>query len=269
MNTLGNYITSAQRLLHDATNRFWSVIELTDYANLARRKTAAETGATRQLAAAVPLSLVSYWSAGTAFSLNNRITLLPATGMYYKCTVPGTSGSSDPSWPTTDGATVVDGGVTWTAVTGPANSYPLTSIISGKTVIGLLDIYLNYSQSSRYPLFYFPYSSYARLPIVMYNSPGTPTVWSQFNRYAFISQWPNIDYTADFDCVVEPTDLVNLTDVDNEINSPFSNCVPFYMCYLAKLKDQRREQAEEFLFDYLRERNSTISSTIVRRLVGQ
>lgn len=37
-----------------------------------------------------------------------------ANGFYYKCTVAGTTGGSEPSWPTTIGTTVVDGGVTWT-----------------------------------------------------------------------------------------------------------------------------------------------------------
>ena len=34
-------------------------------------------------------------------------------GRLYKCTVAGTTGASEPSWPTTDGGTVADGTVTW------------------------------------------------------------------------------------------------------------------------------------------------------------
>ena len=37
-------------------------------------------------------------------------------GKIFKCTTAGTSGVSEPTWPTTEGGTVVDGGVTWTEV---------------------------------------------------------------------------------------------------------------------------------------------------------
>jgi hypothetical protein len=37
-------------------------------------------------------------------------------GKIFKCTTAGTSGSSEPSWPTSAGGTVVDGTVTWTEV---------------------------------------------------------------------------------------------------------------------------------------------------------
>jgi hypothetical protein len=40
-------------------------------------------------------------------------------GRLYKCTAStGNTGSSEPTWPTTNGGTVVDGGVTWTEQTG-------------------------------------------------------------------------------------------------------------------------------------------------------
>jgi len=38
------------------------------------------------------------------------------TGKIFICTVGGESSSEEPSWPTTPGGTVVDGGVTWTEV---------------------------------------------------------------------------------------------------------------------------------------------------------
>ena len=65
------------------------------------------------------LNLRYKWHASTAYSLDSVVTpkTIPATpdgGHYYRCTVAGTCGASEPSWPATAGATVTDGGVTWT-----------------------------------------------------------------------------------------------------------------------------------------------------------
>ncbi len=38
----------------------------------------------------------------------------PNGGHYYKCTTAGTSGATEPSWPTANGSTVTDGSVIWT-----------------------------------------------------------------------------------------------------------------------------------------------------------
>jgi len=59
------------------------------------------------------------WAASTAKALGEivRPTAAPtdASRFYYECTVAGTTGTTEPTWPTTDGATVVDNTVTWTA----------------------------------------------------------------------------------------------------------------------------------------------------------
>ena len=49
------------------------------------------------------------WAQSTAYSLGDKIL---DTGHVYVVTVAGTSGGSEPTWPT-NGSTVVDGGVTW------------------------------------------------------------------------------------------------------------------------------------------------------------
>jgi lambda family phage minor tail protein L len=60
----------------------------------------------------------SAWQASTAYSAGAlvRATVLPGTGLVFKAQNAGTSSSTQPTWPTTIGNTVVDGGVTWVAV---------------------------------------------------------------------------------------------------------------------------------------------------------
>lgn len=54
------------------------------------------------------------WAPGTAYAAGALVVPRRRNGKVYSCTVPGTSGSDDPGFPTT--GTVTDGGVTWTAV---------------------------------------------------------------------------------------------------------------------------------------------------------
>src|SRR6266702_8726539 len=49
MLTLSQYITEARRLLHDATGKYWSDLELTDYINDARNRVVGDTGCNRTL----------------------------------------------------------------------------------------------------------------------------------------------------------------------------------------------------------------------------
>ena len=56
----------------------------------------------------------SDWAASTAYSLNDRVKPVTENGYYYVCSSAGTSGGTEPTWPTKDGDTVVDSGATWT-----------------------------------------------------------------------------------------------------------------------------------------------------------
>lgn len=53
------------------------------------------------------------WKASTPHLVGDQRVPTTPNGFYYQVTVAGTSGSSAPSWPTTIGNTVGDGGVTW------------------------------------------------------------------------------------------------------------------------------------------------------------
>ena len=50
---------------------------------------------------------VAAWAASTAFAVGDirRATTVQATGLWFRCTTAGTSGSSEPNWPTDVGNT--------------------------------------------------------------------------------------------------------------------------------------------------------------------
>jgi hypothetical protein len=55
------------------------------------------------------------WAPSTDYSLGDLvIPTAGATWWVYECTTPGTSGTTEPVWPTTVGETVTDGTVVWT-----------------------------------------------------------------------------------------------------------------------------------------------------------
>lgn len=53
------------------------------------------------------------WKASTSYGVGAEVQPLTFNGHKYTVTVAGTTGSTQPTWPTTAGATVVDGSVTW------------------------------------------------------------------------------------------------------------------------------------------------------------
>lgn len=59
------------------------------------------------------LTFGTNWAASTAYSKNSYRLPTVRNGFMYKVVTAGTSGSTQPTWPTEIGATVVDGGVTW------------------------------------------------------------------------------------------------------------------------------------------------------------
>lgn len=57
------------------------------------------------------------WTATNAYALGDLVKRITGSGIYwFKATVAGTSGGSEPAWPGSLGGTVVDGTVTWTAI---------------------------------------------------------------------------------------------------------------------------------------------------------
>ena len=60
------------------------------------------------------------WQASTAYAVGDVVvpTSGKENGFRYECTTAGTSGSSEPTWPTSEGATKTDGTVTWTTRPG-------------------------------------------------------------------------------------------------------------------------------------------------------
>jgi len=85
---------------------------------------------------------VSAWTASTAFAVGDirRATAAQATGLWFRCTVAGTSASAEPKWPTESGNTTEDDTVTWTAF---PSVYEELSVLNPSAIIELFELRLD------------------------------------------------------------------------------------------------------------------------------
>jgi hypothetical protein len=67
----------------------------------------------RQDANVNPPDPYTTWQAATAYAVGAAVVADPRNGSYFTATVAGTTGTTQPTWPTVTDGTVVDGGVTW------------------------------------------------------------------------------------------------------------------------------------------------------------
>jgi len=80
------------------------------------------------------------WAASTSFSVGDvrRATTTHNSGLVFKCTTAGTSGSSEPAWPTDIGSTITDNSVVWAAI---SSVYADVSALDPGTIIELFELH--------------------------------------------------------------------------------------------------------------------------------
>jgi lambda family phage minor tail protein L len=82
------------------------------------------------------------WAATNSYSVGNivRATTLQASGLVFQCQVAGTSGATQPAWPTDIGSTIVDGTVVWTAI---SSVYEELAALAPSAIIELFELTLD------------------------------------------------------------------------------------------------------------------------------
>ena len=80
------------------------------------------------------------WAASTAFAVGDvrRATASQNSGLVFECTTAGTSGSSEPTWPTDIGSTLTDNTVVWTAI---SSVYADLSTLAPDAIIELFELH--------------------------------------------------------------------------------------------------------------------------------
>jgi lambda family phage minor tail protein L len=118
------------------------------------------------------------WQASTSYAVGAivRATTTQASGLVFRCTVAGTSASTQPAWPTDIGSTIVDGGVTWAAI---SSVYEELAVLGPNAIIELFELQLDTTLHGASTTYYwhngvnaavtgnivFASNTYVRLPV--------------------------------------------------------------------------------------------------------
>jgi lambda family phage minor tail protein L len=118
------------------------------------------------------------WQASTSYAVGAivRATTTQASGLVFRCTVAGTSGSTQPAWPTDIGSTIADGGVTWAAI---SSVYEELAVLGPNAIIELFELQLDTTLHGASTTYYwhngvnaavtgnivFASNTYVRLPV--------------------------------------------------------------------------------------------------------
>ena len=84
-------------------------------------------------------NITGVWLASTAYTVGQYAVPTTSNGRLYRVTTAGTSGATQPTWPTTAGGTVTDGTVVWTeqttALVGGTNPTEVTATGYGRATL--------------------------------------------------------------------------------------------------------------------------------------
>jgi hypothetical protein len=294
--TLQTYITLTRRLLHDANANFWSDSELTDDINNARNRLIRDTGVNRIIQNTVAVQnqelytfdntagyvsgiLVTNAGSGYTAAPNISLTASPTgnnatatatisqTGTYGSNTAGAISGINlvNPGLGYTTAPTVTITSSDGNGSGGAAQAF-LAGMPQGNLTMDIININL-YWGNTRIPLRYLPWTQFNAELRFWQNYVGRPIAYSMYGAQSFyLSPVPDQNYSMEIDTIVEPTNLVNLSDVEQNIPAPWQDPVPYYAAHVAKFKEQSYGEAELFKNQYQAKMLNLESTTFTRRM---
>ena len=134
------------------------------------------------------------WAGTTAYATGRRVKPTVTNNFFYEATTGGTSGGSEPAWPTTVGNTVVDGTVTWTCRGGsfPTPHVPFPVFINAYLFVAKRDTADIYNSNLNEPL---RWTAGDFISAEMY--PGNVVALSKNNNYLYAIGDDSVEYFYD------------------------------------------------------------------------
>lgn len=273
MTLLSTYETQVADLLHDPNHVQWSVSQLDNYINEARRKTVMDTGCLRTLQAAYCTLNVEQYPFG---QVTGASILLGGSG-YTAPTVAFSGGGGTGATATLTVAAGVITAITFTSFGSNYTSAPTATITDGtgtgaSIVVGVININtydilgINIIWGAyRYALEWRSWSNFSAQMRGYTTLTRQPVMWAVYgDANMFIGPLPDQTYPMEIDSIILPTPMADY--VTNDAIPPVSqDPIKFYAAYLAKFYDQSYGEAETFKQQYA-ERVREVASAYTRRI---
>lgn len=276
MSDWNDYITDLRRLLHDSSDRFWTLQEKTDYINRGRSRIVRDAGCNRVLTTGYLSPNIEVFNFGGVTGVG---AIVPGTGYAASFPVTFTGGGGTGAAAT---GTAVSGKITSVQMTAQGSGYTSAPAAvftagggsGGSGVAGFIpsatfDVVNTtiYWGTIRRPLGYRAWSVFNAAFRSIQNFLGPPAYFSVYNNRSFyVAPIPDQTYQVDVDCVQTVVDFViNDTSAD-PIPFPFHAPVSFYAAYLAQIKAQKFEVAKYYLDQYTSQAKSALNSVFTRRI---
>lgn len=144
---------------------------------------------------------------------------------------------------------------------GGQESYSFQSILSvvqgngvpAQQILTILNATLDWTINLRISLDYYPWTKFNAL-FRAYPFQTIPTIWSMYGYQSFyLFPVPQQTYPLEIDCVYLPNDMVNNTDTEMSLPTPWSDLVQFNAAYLAKDYEQAAGESKYYLDKYYAE----------------
>jgi hypothetical protein len=134
------------------------------------------------------------WAASTAYTTGKRVKPTVSNNFFYEATTGGTSSGTQPTWPTVEGNTVVDGTVTWTCRGGsfPTPHVPHPVFINAYLFVAKKDTADIYNSNLNEPL---RWTAGDFISAEMY--PGNVVSLAKNNNYLYAIGDDSVEYFYD------------------------------------------------------------------------
>ena len=282
MATLQTYLTATQRLLHDANFKYWTQPTLIDAINGACKRVVGDSGCNRLLQSVPLVPGRETYTYGSVVSVT-----VTAGGSGYNTQPFQVLFENPPAGGVTaTGVGVLNGGaIASITITNPGSGYvdPPTVFINGgggggtgaaatsgilsANTLDVMNITVFWG-SEQYILGRRSFTEFQAGIRSWTGFTNRPLLCASYGQSQwFIGPIPDQIYQSQWDSIIVPDDLVNVTD-QSVITYPYSECVAYYAAHTAKFQEQSYDEADRFLQLYTQKMRYSLRSVMLRQLAN-